>query len=164
MKFVSHCIKYLFYLYICNEILNPRRIMATEVINPVELIVNEMRRQNMKVGQLAEKIRRDPSSVHIMLKKKTISVERYIACSRALNHNFLLELGYKLPYKRPDDPKPNPLNLAINSLNAGLKQKEEKIEALQKEINDLTLQKQLMETELNTLKQVMKDIFASRQV
>lgn len=138
--------------------------MAAEALNPVELVVNEMKRQNMKVGRLADRIRRDPSSVHIMLKKKNISVERLIACSRALNHNFLLELGYKLQYKRPEDPKPNPLNLTVKSLEAGLKDKETRITALQKEIDELKLQKQLLETELNTLKQVMKDIFAARQV
>ncbi len=151
-------------MYICDESLNTKKIMAAEVLNPVELVVNEMKRQNMKVGKLADKIRRDPSSVHIMLKKKNMSVERLIACSRALNHNFLLELGYKLPYKRPDDTKPNPLNLTVKSLEAGLKDKETKITALQKEIDELKMQKQLLETELNTLKQVMKDIFAARQV
>jgi hypothetical protein len=142
--------------------------MAVERLNPVTMFARELKNSNLSFKQIAERLERDPGTVQVMLKKDNMSVERLIACTKALNYNFFLEIGYKLSAPGPADPKGNPLTAENISLNTQLKAKTTKIEELEKQMNDslreADVQKRLLETELNTLKQVMKDLLASRQL
>ena len=142
--------------------------MPTEKINPIALVQREMKSANISFKIMAERLDRDPATVQVMLTKDTMSFERLLTCSKALNYNFFLEIGYKIPYPGPADPKGNPLTAIVRNLENELKVKELKIAELQTElqkvISEADIQKRLLETELNTIKQLMKDIFAARQM
>jgi FtsZ-binding cell division protein ZapB len=142
--------------------------MAVETINPVAMVVREFKSSNLSFKQLGQRLDRDPGSVQVMFTKENMSVERLLACSKALNYNFFLEIGYKISYPGPSDPKGNPLTADVNRLSAEVNAKDLKITQLQtelqKEKSDADIKRQLLETELNTIKQFMKELFASWQV
>ena len=68
---------------------------------------------------------------------------------------------------RTADPKGNPLTARVNQLEQDVKDKELKITGLQTElqkvISEADIQKRLLETEINTVKMMMKELFAARQ-
>jgi len=118
----------------------------------------------MLPGALAKKINRHPSSVTVMLRQENTSVAKLIDCSRALRYNFFQEIAYKLNYPGPPDPKVNPLTQTVHSLNAEIQEKEKQIKALEQKLAEAELAGKLLETEISTLKQVMKDFFAAKQL
>jgi len=141
--------------------------MASEKINMGVMLARELKNTNISFKILAERIQRDPTSVQLMLTKDNMSVERLQACSKALNCNFFLEIGYQIPYAGLSDPKGNPLAARVNNLEQVVKDKELKITGLQTElqkiISEADIQKRLPETEINTVKQMMKELFTARQ-
>lgn len=141
--------------------------MATQKINPGEMLARELKNSNTNYKVLAERIDRDPTTVQLMLTKDNMSVERLVACSKALNYNFFLEIGYRIAYPGPADPKGNPLAARVDHLEQEVKDKDLKITGLQTElqrvIDEADIQKRLLETEINTVKQMMKELFATRQ-
>jgi hypothetical protein len=149
--------------------------MAAETINPVAMVVREFKSSNLSFKQLGQKLNRDPGSVQVMFTKENMSVERLWACSKALSYNFFLEIGYKIAFPGPPDPRVNPLTAEVNKLTAEVNKLSAEVKArelnitqlqteLQKEKSDADIKRQLLETELNTLKDVMKALLASRQV
>ena len=96
-----------------------------------------------------------------------MSVERLVACSKALNYNFFLEIGYAIACPGTADSKGNPLAARVNQLEQEVKDKDFKINELQTElqkvISETDIEKRLLETEINTVKQMMKELFAARQ-
>jgi len=142
--------------------------MASEKINAGAMLARELKNSNISFKVLAERIERDPTTVQLMLTKDNMSVERLVACSKALNYNFFLEIGYRIACPGPADPKGNPLAATVTNLERDVKAKDLKIAELQTElqkvISEADIQKRLLETELNTIKQMMKELFNSRQV
>jgi hypothetical protein len=149
--------------------------MATEIINPVAMVVREFKRSNLDFNQLGQRLGREPASVQWMFTRDNMSVERLIACCNALNYNFFLEIGYQIPRHGPENMAGNPLHSVVNSLTAKVKEDELTITELKQKLNaaeikqkktesEAEVQQRILETELNTLKQVMKDILASRQI
>jgi hypothetical protein len=141
--------------------------MAAQKINLGEMLARELKNSNINYKVLAERINRDPTTVQLMLTKDNMSVERLMACTKALNYNFFLEIGYKIACPGPADPKGNPLTARVNQLEQDVKDKELKITGLQTElqkvISEADIQKRLLETEINTVKMMMKELFAARQ-
>ena len=141
--------------------------MASEKINSGAMLARVLKNSNINFKILAERIQRDPTSVQLMLTKDNMSVERLLACSKALNYNFFLEIGYEIPYTGPSDPKGNPLATRVIHLEQEVKDKDLKITGLQTElekvISEADIQKRLFETEINTVKQMMKELFIARQ-
>ena len=148
--------------------------MAPDSINPVAMVARQFKASNLNIKQIGRLLDRDPASVQWLLKRDNMSVERLYACSRALKYNFFLEIGYQLHLPGPVNMTGNPLNTQVLTLTAQVKANELKIEELQRKLNEAEvkqikteseadIQKRILETELNTLKQVMKDILAARQ-
>lgn len=140
------------------------KTVIPDALDPIAMIDREMKKQNLTPGVLAKKIKRHPSSVTAMLRKENTSVERLIVCSRALKYNFFQEIAYKLNYPGPADPKANPLTQTVNSLNSEIQVKAKQISDLEKKLADADMDKKLLEKELSTIKQVMKDFFAAKQI
>ena len=139
------------------------------------MVAREIKASNLDFKQIAQRLDRDPASVQWMLTRDNMSVERLVACSKALSYNFFLEIGYLLHRPGPKDMTGNPMNTQVNVLNAQLQAKETRIAELEKKLaeteiqmkkieSEADIQRRLLETELNTLKQVMKDILAARQM
>ena len=141
--------------------------MATQKIHLGEILARELKKSNINYKVLAERIDRDPTTVQLMLTKDNMSVERLVACSKALNYNFFLEIGHAIACPGPADPKGNPLAARVNQLEQEVKDKDFKINELQTElqkvISETDIEKRLLETEINTVKQMMKELFAARQ-
>ena len=149
--------------------------MEAMSLNPVAMVEREIKSSNLSFNQLGERLHRDPASVQWMLTRDNMSVERLIACSKALKYNFFLEIGYLLHRPGPADMNGNPLNTMVISLSAQVKANELKIAELQQKLkaaeiklqsteSEADVKQRIIETELNTLKQVLKDILTSRQV
>lgn len=138
--------------------------MAVDRINPGAMLAREIKKSKLSFKTLGERLERDPETVQLMLTRDTISAERLLACCNALNYNFFLEIGYKIPYPGPADTRGNPLNTTVTNLEKEVKAKDLKIEELQKVISEADIQKRLLETEINTIKFMMKEIFAAKQV
>ena len=68
---------------------------------------------------------------------------------------------------RTADPKGNPLAARVNQLEQEVKDKDFNINELQTElqkiISEADIEKCLPETEINTVNQMMKELFAARQ-
>jgi len=164
-----------FFLFLFSKTLFNLVFMAVEKLNPVALVVREFKASGISFKVMAARINRDPGSVQVMFTKENLSVERLMACSRALRYNFFLEIGYRIPYKGPANQKENPLMPQVMSLTKQLAERDAKINALESRLNDASehlrkvegdalLQQRILETELNTIKQVLKDILAARQI
>lgn len=149
--------------------------MVSEHLNPVAMVAREYKASNLNSKQIGQLLDRDPASVQWMLNRDNMSVERLVACSKALKYNFFLEIGYQLHLPGPLNMTGNPLNTPVLKLTAQVKANEQKIEELQQKLNEAEvkqlkteseadIQKRILETELNTLKQVMKDILGARQM
>lgn len=73
-----------------------------ETIQVLPMIVREMKRSHFTAVEVARKLNVQPTTVHGMLSRPTLQVQRLVELSEALNYNFFLEVAAALPYPAPN--------------------------------------------------------------
>jgi DNA-binding IclR family transcriptional regulator len=72
-----------------------------EKIEVLRIIKREMMKKHVSPAELARKLGANPSSVHGMLKRPTLQVQKLVALSEILGYNFFREIAEQLPYEEP---------------------------------------------------------------
>ncbi|PKP46043.1 MAG: hypothetical protein CVT94_15955 [Bacteroidetes bacterium HGW-Bacteroidetes-11] len=142
-------------------------------INAIAMISREVGNQNLTPSEFARMINRHPSTITVMMKQKDLAVNKLISCSAALKYNFFQEIAYQLQYPGPPDPniKSNPLAMEAAALNqevlklkGEIKSRDAEIGKLNSQLQEAGIDRRILETELNTIKQIMKDMLASNRI
>jgi len=58
-------------------------------------------KKHVSPAELARKLEANPSSVHGMLRRPTLQVQKLVQLSEILHYNFFREIAEKLPYEEP---------------------------------------------------------------
>ena len=99
----------------------------------VSMVRREMKKRGLSEAYLARHLRLNPSTVHTMLKRQTMQVNRLIEFSELFQYNIFREVAEKLPIATPD---------YRDSIEA---------EALRKRVSELEL-------EVQVLRQTFRDL------
>ncbi|PKP49738.1 MAG: hypothetical protein CVT94_04265 [Bacteroidetes bacterium HGW-Bacteroidetes-11] len=153
---------------------------ATRTFNAIALVAREVEKQNLTPGVFARKIDRHPSTITVMMKRKDMSVSKLISCSVALRYNFFQEIAYDIHYPGPPDPHPKPNALAqevaalnkealrlkgeIERRDTEIENRNAEITSLSSQLQEADIKRRILEAELNTIKQIMKDLLASNRI
>ena len=105
-----------------------------EKIEVLGIVKRELKNKHVSPAELARMLNTNASSVHGMLNRSTMQIQKLIQLSDLLKYNFFREIAEKLPYKEPSAEK---------------KSSEEK--ALKERIKEL-------EIEATTLRRTLKDL------
>jgi len=64
-----------------------------------------MKNRHISPAELSRLMSANPSSVHGMLNRPTLQVQKLLKLSDILKYNFFREIAQKLPYKEPEAKK-----------------------------------------------------------
>jgi len=103
----------------------------THVLNMVK---RELKKNHISPAELARQLNSNPSSIHGMLNRPTIQVQKLIKLSEILGYNFFREIAEQLPYEYP---------------------KAEAEETVEKQLKERIKE---LEIEANTLRRTIKEI------
>jgi transcriptional regulator with XRE-family HTH domain len=78
-----------------------------EKIEVLGIVKRELKNKHVSPAELARQLNTNPSSVHGMLNRSTIQVQKLIKLSGILEYNFFREIALKLPYHEPEIIKPD---------------------------------------------------------
>ena len=106
-----------------------------------KLIKEKLKKKHVTPTELARRIGMHPVTIHQMLGRSTMQVDRLWSICVALKVNLFQEIAN---------------NLDIEHHNPKVDQQNKEIELLQSEIAELKKQMELLENERNTLKEVIK--------
>ncbi|NQU87312.1 MAG: hypothetical protein HQ541_16285 [Mariniphaga sp.] len=73
-----------------------------EKVEVLGIVKRELKNRHVSPAELARQLETNPSSVHGMLNRPTIQVQKLIKLSEILKYNFFREIALKLPYKDPE--------------------------------------------------------------
>jgi len=72
-----------------------------EKIEVLRIVRRELMKKHVSPAELARKLGANPSSVHGMLRRPTLQVQKLVKLSEILHYNFFREIAEKLPYEEP---------------------------------------------------------------
>ena len=67
----------------------------------IEMIKREMKQRRLPIIELAKRIGLHSTTVHGMLGRKTIQVQKLVDLCDAFKYNFFREIAEQLPYEQP---------------------------------------------------------------
>jgi len=102
----------------------------------LSMIRREMNKRHTTSAALSRGLNMNPTSIHGMLNRQTIQVNKLIELSDFFQYNFFKEIAAKIPYPEPD------YSLMVDW---------SKTETLQKRVSEL-------EMEVSILRQTLKDV------
>ena len=105
-----------------------------ERIEILGIVKRELKNRHVSPAELARQLDTNPSSVHGMLNRPTIQVQKLIKLSEILEYNFFREIAQKLPFEDPE-----------------VKKNDEEEKMLKERIKEL-------EIEATTLRRTLKDL------
>lgn len=72
-----------------------------ERIEILSIVKRELKNKHVSPAELARQLDTNPSSVHGMLKRPTIQVQKLLRLSEILKYNFFREIAQELPFEEP---------------------------------------------------------------
>ena len=112
------------------------------MIDTIKMIKREMKLRHLSITELSRKIGLHQSTVHGMLRRNTIQVQKLAVISEALQYNFFKEIAEQLPYEKP-------------LFDEAFKQKEM---ALSAEINRLEEENKELKIKIGVFKEVITSL------
>ncbi len=108
----------------------------------IKMIKREMKQRHMSILELSQKLGLHKTSIHGMLGRNTIQVQKLADLCEVFQYNFFREIAEHLPYKEP-------------FYNDALTQKEAE---LTEEINRLKEENKTLDITVDVLKEVIEKI------
>lgn len=85
----------------------------TSATNINKRVFDYLAKENIKPSELARLLGLAQSSIYVFFESNRCDVDRLYEISKALNYNFLAELGRELGVEKPTDPVIEPLKQKI---------------------------------------------------
>ena len=107
-----------------------------EQLNIQAMIHREMQRKHLTSADIARKLNLNPSTVHGMLSRRTMQVQKLAVLSEMLQFNFFREIAELLPFNEPIVAKEEPNNNEAE-LRERIKMLEMEVSILRQTLKDL---------------------------
>lgn len=109
-----------------------------EKIQLKQMILRELNRKHLTGADIARKLNFNPSSVHGMLTRPTLQVQRLADLSEILQYNFFREIAETLPFADPvSSQNTEVVDIETPALKERIKELEIEVKILRQTIKDL---------------------------